>query len=221
MTEKVTTARESGRNKPTTTGKPPFWVDISKEDPRHFRIGVTTLDKATGELRKKYNESLAKQGYIGTPTLLLSTRPELQSVMGSFYSPEIEGKRRLPMEIWQEIMIVVASANKCQYCASSHSYHSEIFLGVGSNRLVALWEGNWEAAGVDERTKLLLEYARKVTTCSYAITDRDIEVLRKAGYDDSEILEATVVTCSCNAANRFVSALSGTPIAELAARYLT
>ncbi len=125
------------------------------------------------------------------------------------------------MEVWQQIMIVVASANKCQYYASPHGYYSEIPLGIGSDKLVALYGGNWEAAGIDKLTRALLEYARKVTLNSYAITDEDIQTVRKAGYDDAQILEATVVTSQCNAANRLVSSLSGTPLPEPATRYQT
>lgn len=140
-------------------------------------------------------------------------------MIGSFYATEMEGKMRLPIEVWQQNMIVVASANKCQYCASSHSYYSEIFLGIGSDKLVALYEGNWEAAGINKGTKALLEYARKVSLSSYGITNEDIQTIIKAGYDDAQIPEATVVTW--HAANRLVSSLSSTPILELATRYLT
>lgn len=197
-----------------------FRINVSREDPRRYRIAIIPVEKAKGNLKRKYGASIKRQGYVGTPPLLLSTRPELASVLGSFYAPEMETKRLLSMEVWQQIMIVVASANQCQYCATSHGYYSEVFLGTDKEKLVALFSGDWKAAGIDNRTAKLLEYARKLTLHPYAITDMDIQVLREAGYKDAEILEATVVICNCNAANRLVSALSGTPIPELAARYM-
>jgi uncharacterized peroxidase-related enzyme len=196
-----------------------FKVELSEEDPRSFRIEVITPERATGRLKRSYRKSLAEKGYVGTPALLLSTRPELRSVLGSFYAPEMEEKRRLSPKVWEMIMVVVAGANQCQYCATTHSYNAERYLGESRKSMAALLSGDFKGAGMDERTTKLLEYARKLTLRPHAVTSSDIQALRDSGYNDAEILEATVVTCSCNATNRLVSALSGTSFPELVDRY--
>lgn len=177
-------------------------------DSRRFWVDVIGINEAKGELKRRYAKSVQRQGYVGTPPLLLSTRQELRSVLGAFYSPEMEGKRLLPMAVWEQLMVVVARANQCQYCAATHTLHAEKDHGVNHRRLEALLSGDWKRAGLDYKTAKLMEYAKKVTLRPYAVEESDIAELREAGYGDPEILEATVVICNCNATNRLVSSLS-------------
>jgi len=61
--------------------------------------------------------------------------------------------------------------------------------------------------GYDPATKQLLDYAEKVTRYAYRVTDQDIAELRRVGWSDRQILEATVVAAQFNFINRIVDAL--------------
>lgn len=47
---------------------------------------------------------------------------------------------------------------------------------------------NWRAADLDEQEKKMLEFTEKFTLTPAQMSDADVEGLRQAGFDESEIL---------------------------------
>ena len=54
----------------------------------------------------------------------------------------------------------------------------------------ALRAGDLEAARLDRKERLLLEFVATVTQHAYRVTDRQVQVLREAGWSDEQIAEA-------------------------------
>lgn len=66
---------------------------------------------------------------------------------------------------------------------------------------------NWRRAGLDASTAALLEFAEKLTSSPGAMTGRDVQQLRAAGFGDEEIVDATLIVCLFNFMNRLTHAL--------------
>ena len=62
-------------------------------------------------------------------------------------------------------------------------------------------------ADLTERERAILDYARKLTAEPSAMTEGDIEPLRRAGLDDVEILDVCQVTAYYNYVNRLADGL--------------
>jgi alkylhydroperoxidase family enzyme len=54
----------------------------------------------------------------------------------------------------------------------------------------ALRAGDLDAAGLDARHRLLLEFVETVTRHAYRVTDEQVQGLREAGWSDEQIAEA-------------------------------
>jgi alkylhydroperoxidase family enzyme len=54
----------------------------------------------------------------------------------------------------------------------------------------ALRAGDLEAARLDRKERLLLEFVATVTQHAYRVTDRQVQVLREVGWSDEQIAEA-------------------------------
>jgi alkylhydroperoxidase family enzyme len=72
----------------------------------------------------------------------------------------------------------------------------------------------WPQYDLDEKTRMLLGYAKKITQEPSMVEDSDIEELRAAGWDEKGIYEATALISLFNYSGR-MEAASGLPMDEL------
>lgn len=72
----------------------------------------------------------------------------------------------------------------------------------------------WPNYDLDEKTRALLAYARKLTEEPSMVGDGDIEALREAGWDEDGIYEATALVSFFNFSGR-MEAASGLPMDEV------
>lgn len=72
----------------------------------------------------------------------------------------------------------------------------------------------WPTYELDEKTRALLTYAKKLTQEPEMIEDEDIEDMRGAGWDEDGIYEATALTSFFNLTGR-MEAASGLPPDEI------
>lgn len=115
----------------------------------------------------------------------------------------------LPPELKEEILLVVSAANSNSYCILAHL---ELLQRLGVEKAVGKQLArDYEAANVPERNKALFRFAQKLTREPFAIKDPDILELRRHGWDDAAILEASLVTSHSNFLNRLASALGLIP----------
>jgi alkylhydroperoxidase family enzyme len=69
----------------------------------------------------------------------------------------------------------------------------------------------WPQYDLDEKTRALLFYARKLTESPGMVEDSDVEALRSAGWDERGIYEATALVSFFNFTGR-MEAASGLPM---------
>jgi alkylhydroperoxidase family enzyme len=68
----------------------------------------------------------------------------------------------------------------------------------------------WRTYDLDERTRTLLGYAKKLTKSPSTVDDDEVEALRRAGWSEQAIYEATALASFFNFTGR-LEAASGLP----------
>ena len=112
----------------------------------------------------------------------------------------------LSYEFKTELFWIVSRTNNCQYCLG-HQEQKLSAAGLSEDRIAAL-DMEWEAFTPAEQAAYA--WARKLTWSPNAITDADIEALRKH-YTDLQILEMTLSIAGNNSINRWKE---GTGVAQ-------
>ena len=95
--------------------------------------------------------------------------------------------------------------NECQYCLDHHEATSVQTLG--DERLVQAVLDDWQTAPVDEKTKVMLGFLRKLTLEPFHIGAADIEPVRATGLSDAAIEDAIHICANFNIINRLADAL--------------
>ena len=94
--------------------------------------------------------------------------------------------------------------NKCQYCLGHHKATS--VQALGDERLIQAIFEDLNTAPVDEKTKLMLDFLRKLTLEPFYITAAEIVPLRAAGLSDDAIEDAIHICANFNIINRLADA---------------
>ncbi len=82
---------------------------------------------------------------------------------------------------------------------------------TNNEHLSAEFATTWPQYDLDRKTHALLAYAKKLTQEPSMVEDPDIEALRKAGWDERGIYEATALVSLFNFSGR-MEAASGLPM---------
>lgn len=115
----------------------------------------------------------------------------------------------LPPELKEEIGLVVSAANSNSYCIVTHL---ELLHRLGVEKeLGRQLVKDYQRADVPEPEKALFRFAEKLTRDPFQIKEADVAELRRHGWNDDAILEASLVASHFNFLNRLAAALGVIP----------
>lgn len=115
------------------------------------------------------------------------------------------------------IAVVISSANHCYYCLTAHGaavrqYSENPILG---EQLVM----NYRAAELSTRHRAMLDFADQLTRHPDQTTEADRQVLRDAGFSDTDIWDIASITGFYNMTNRLAGATEMVPNPEYHSQY--
>lgn len=77
----------------------------------------------------------------------------------------------------------------------------------GNDELMEQVARDFTKADISEKEKLMLHYAKKLTLRPYAVKERDVQVLKQAGFSDRDIFDINQITAYFNYVNRIADGL--------------
>ncbi len=172
-------------------------------------IATIPYEKSQGRLRNIYDRVKGLNGYVDNVLLIHSLRPHtLSGHMALYKSVLHHHANSLPKWYLEAIGVFVSHLNNCDYCVQHHM--------AGIKRLCSQKESEklWQAvqsgaldAFFQPKEITGLEYAKMLTEAPDKLAATQIDSLRKAGFDDGEILEINQVSSYFNYVNRVVRGL--------------
>ena len=149
----------------------------------------------------------AVQAKLGIVPNLFKVMAHAPGVLGAVLGTvDALGKGKLDGKLRERIALAVAESNRCGYCVSAHT-------AIG--KMNGLSEGEINDArdykASDARTQTALRFVERVVTRHGAVEPSDVESLRKAGFDNGEIIEiiANIVN---NILTNYVNLVASTEI---------
>lgn len=140
-------------------------------------------------------------GIVGAHTLIPDALYHAFSTFGALMAPDLPLTRRRH----EMIATTVSVLNRCQYCSTSHAeFLRHVTL---DEELVAALRRNYTTAPMSETDRVMLDYVAKITEDATKIGPDDHERLRAAGFDDTAILQITLIASWFNYINRVADAL--------------
>lgn len=169
-------------------------------------IDVTQHENAEGKLKDIYDGLVKSRGKLAEIHKIQSLNPETIMPHMDLYMSVMFGKS--PLKRYQrEMMAVVVSINNgCKYCTK---HHAEALNNYWKDEVkISSFIEDYTSTELSEKDLNLCEFAERLTV-EPAIIDQEkhLEPLRKKGFGDREILDATLVVSYFNFVNRIVMGL--------------
>lgn len=174
-------------------------------------IKTISFAEATGRLRQLYERITGPDNNVDNIMMMHSLRPNTMEGHMAIYKYVLHhSSNSLPKWFLETIGTYVSYLNKCDYCFEHH------FVGLKRDLMNqerarairdAITTDNIEAAPLNTKEVLALNYAKKLTLTPAKMIEDDVKKLRTVGFDDGEILEINQVIAYFAYANRTVLGL--------------
>ena len=105
----------------------------------------------------------------------------LESMWTSF---QALGKGTLGAKLSEQIAVLVADINRCEYCLAAHTMLGKK-AGASAQEMGAAQAGQ----SSDPRTQAALDFSAKLVKNRANVTKADVDAVRDAGFSDEEIAE--------------------------------
>ena len=171
---------------------------------------ITTInpDDASPELAALYKKAGNPDGTVDEVMLVHSLSPGSLEAHFQLYVQCMH--RASPLSKLERELVgsVVSRANGCGYCLAHHTAGLKRYeKKENRDGLAEAVRGGEESAWLTERERAMLIYAVKLTEKPGEVDASDVEVLRRAGLGDREILDLAQVAGYFCYANRIVLGL--------------
>lgn len=177
-------------------------------------IETVPYEESTGKLRKLYDRVKGPDNNVDNIMMAHSLRPHSMEGHMAIYKYVLHHTNNtVPKWFLETIGVWVSLLNKCNYCVDHH-FSGLARLVDDDAKSTDIWKaldtGSLDTGPFDEQQQAALKYAKALTLNPDQITEQDIEVVRKTGLNDGEILEINQVTAYFCYANRTVMGLGCT-----------
>ena len=170
-------------------------------------IHTVPYANATGKLKTLYDRIKGPDSNVDNIMIAHSLRPHTMEGHLALYKNVLHhSANKIPKWFMECLGIRVSIMNGCDYCASHHFEGMQRLLKNDEQAQTihrALREGGIERV-FNERELAAIRYAERLTSDPAILNEGDIEMLRKVGYDDGEILEINQIVSYFAYANRMV-----------------
>jgi len=156
-------------------------------------------------LKEHYEHIERTRGKIANILKVQSLNPDALKAHLDLYLAIMFGKSGLTRIQREMIATVVSATNNCDYCTT---HHGEALLRLTKNaELVRQMKHDFKKVNLAREDHAMLKYAVKLTTNPSELSLKDIEELRQAGFNDTDILNINLITSYFNFVNRIALGL--------------
>lgn len=173
-------------------------------------IEMISDEDAGPELRDVLQLARTPHGTVDNVMRVHSLRPGTMRGHVILYRAALHDEANtLPMWLQEVISSWVSTLNNCSYSFANHWANAAHLIGdpARADSILAALETRQPEIVFEGRELALMVYAEKLTMRPGEMEKSDVDVLRAAGVDDGEILEANQIIGYFNYVNRLLNGL--------------
>lgn len=168
------------------------------------RITAVKPDNATPEVAATFGAIKSKLGSVPNIFTTMAVAP---SVLNGYLGfSEAAGKGRLSARVREQIALLAANTNGCDYCASAHQALGKM-AGLSTDDISRALDGQ----SADAKVTAALAFAKAVLAERGHVSDAALSAVRAAGWSDEEVLEITA-NVALNIFTNYVNSVAGTDV---------
>lgn len=147
------------------------------------RLKAIQPEQASGKLKELFNSIQTKLGMVPNMMRTMGNSPAVLNGYLSFSSALSQSS--IGTKLAEQIALTVANVNACNYCNAAHSFIGEKLVGIDNETIAAAKK----AKAIDKKTEAALIFSKKLVEKKGKINDKDVNTLKKAGFNETAISE--------------------------------
>jgi uncharacterized peroxidase-related enzyme len=185
-------------------------------------IKMITDEEANPELREILTLARTPHGTVDNVMRVHSLRPNTMRGHIILYRAALHDETNtLPPWLQETISSYVSLLNECEYSLANHWANARHLINdeTRADAIIAAFKTSRLSNAFSGRELALLEYAEKLTLTPGQMKQSDVQILRSAGCNDGEILEANQIVGYFNYVNRLINGLGVTTEGDVVGYY--
>jgi uncharacterized peroxidase-related enzyme len=173
------------------------------------RFPIPTLAELPADIRERIALVQEKSGFVPNVFLAMAFRPGEFRAFFAYHDALMEKPGGLTKAQREMIVVATSAANQCHYCVIAHG---AILRIRAKNPLIADQVAiNYRKADLDERDKVMLDFAVKVAMTPWLIGDADYGALSQHGFSSDEQWDIAAIAALFALSNRMANAANMRP----------
>ncbi|WP_223786600.1 carboxymuconolactone decarboxylase family protein [Marinicella meishanensis] len=138
--------------------------------------------KAVGQHHQDFKNIQLAFGQVPNMFKAIGQSPAaLNSLWTSFVAL---GQGQLDTQLTEQIAVLVANLNRCEYCLAAHT-----LLGQNAGLTATQMEQAQQGLSTDARTAAALQFVQQMVTQKAHLSEADVAQVKQAGFTDAEVAE--------------------------------
>jgi uncharacterized peroxidase-related enzyme len=168
--------------------------------PTAKRFPIPAINKVPDDIRARLLAVQEKSGFVPNVFLTLAYRPDEFRAFFAYHDALMEKDSGLTKAEREMIVVATSSANQCQYCVIAHG--AILRIRAKNPQISDQIAVNYRSADITPRQKAMLEFAMKVSTEAYRVSEVDFVQLAGHGFSDDDIWDIAAVSAFFALSNR-------------------
>jgi uncharacterized peroxidase-related enzyme len=171
--------------------------------PRISYFSTPDLARLPKTARRVLERRAARLGFYPNFFLTFAIRPHHLARWAAHYDALMLGRSALSVLDRELIALVVSRVNGCAYCLTTHGARLRLLSGraAWADRVAR----DFRRAGLDGRTRAMLEFAVKLTRRPGAVSAGDLARLRRHGFSEEACWDVLETAAMFNFTNRIAT----------------
>jgi 4-carboxymuconolactone decarboxylase len=180
--------------------------------PAISRFPVPDLADMPEDIRARILAVQEKSGFIPNVFLVLAHRPDEFRAFFAYHDALMDKPGNLTKAEREMIVVATSNLNQCQYCVVAHG---AILRIRAKDPLIADQVAvNYRKADITDRQKAMLDFAVRVSTEAYKVSEFDFATLKSHGFTEEDVWDIAAITAFFGLSNRLANVTSMRPNAE-------
>ena len=167
------------------------------------RFPIPDINELPDDLKERVLAVQEKAGFIPNIFLALSHRPDEFRAFFTYHDALMERESGLSKAEREMIVVATSGLNQCIYCVVAHG---AILRIREKNQLIADQVAtNYQKADINDRQKVMLDFAVKVSQKSYEVDENDIKALKHQGFSEEDVWDIGSISALFALSNRIAN----------------
>ncbi|MBB4382008.1 4-carboxymuconolactone decarboxylase [Bradyrhizobium sp. CIR48] len=176
------------------------------------RFPVPDLADMPDDIRARIVAVQEKSGFIPNVFLVLAHRPDEFRAFFAYHDALMDKPGNLSKAEREMIVVATSNLNQCQYCVIAHG---AILRIRAKDPLIADQVAvNYRKADITDRQKAMLDFAVRVSTEAYKVSESDFATLKSHGFTEDDIWDIAAISAFFGLSNRLANVTSMRPNPE-------